>query len=62
MIDTIPDPVPGPGEVLVKTLACGICGSDLHALAHAPKMVDAAREAGVPFTLERSRKLPIRTA
>ncbi len=30
-IDT---PVPGPGEVLVKTLACGICGSDLHAFEH----------------------------
>lgn len=27
-------PEPGPGEVLVKTLACGICGSDLHALEH----------------------------
>ncbi len=29
-VDEVPDPVPGPGEVLVKTLACGICGSDLH--------------------------------
>ncbi len=27
-------PEPGPGEVLVKNLACGICGSDLHALEH----------------------------
>lgn len=25
-------PSPGPGEVLVKNLACGICGSDLHLL------------------------------
>lgn len=30
----IDSPEPGPGEVLVKTLACGICGSDLHALEH----------------------------
>lgn len=30
--DEIPEPVPGKGEVLVKTLSCGICGSDLHAL------------------------------
>lgn len=29
--DTIPDPVPAAGQVLAKTLACGICGSDLHA-------------------------------
>ena len=35
VVDTVPDPVPGPGEVLVRTLACGICGSDLHALKHA---------------------------
>ncbi|HEY3503370.1 MAG TPA: alcohol dehydrogenase catalytic domain-containing protein [Actinocatenispora sp.] len=25
-----PDPAPGPGEVLIRTLATGICGSDLH--------------------------------
>ena len=33
--DEIADPVPGAGQVLVKTLACGICGSDLHARKHA---------------------------
>ena len=27
-------PTPGPGQVLVKSLACGICGSDLHILHH----------------------------
>jgi propanol-preferring alcohol dehydrogenase len=26
----IPDPVPGPGEVLVKVAACGVCRTDLH--------------------------------
>lgn len=25
-----PDPVPGPGEVLVKVAACGVCRTDLH--------------------------------
>jgi threonine dehydrogenase-like Zn-dependent dehydrogenase len=34
-----PIPKPGPGEVLVKTLAVGICGSDLHALAHGAELV-----------------------
>jgi threonine dehydrogenase-like Zn-dependent dehydrogenase len=29
-VGDVPVPTPGPGEVLVKTLACGICGSDLH--------------------------------
>jgi threonine dehydrogenase-like Zn-dependent dehydrogenase len=30
----LPDPTPGPGQVLTKVLACGICGSDLHLLHH----------------------------
>lgn len=33
-VDDLPDPVPGPGQVLTKVLACGICGSDLHLLVH----------------------------
>ena len=33
-VDEIPDPTPGPGQVLTKVLACGICGSDLHLLRH----------------------------
>ena len=33
-VDDLPDPVPGPGQVLTKVLACGICGSDLHMLRH----------------------------
>src|SRR5438132_9714278 len=55
IVADVPVPQPGPGEVLVKTLACGICGSDLHALEHAPKLVDAAREAGIPFTMDPAR-------
>ena len=55
VIDTVPDPVPGSGEVLVQTRACGICGSDLHALKHADKMVEAARETGAPFALDVTR-------
>jgi threonine dehydrogenase-like Zn-dependent dehydrogenase len=47
--DHVQDPVPGPGEVLVKTLACGICGSDLHALQHADQMMASAQESGAPF-------------
>jgi threonine dehydrogenase-like Zn-dependent dehydrogenase len=33
-VDDVADPRPGPGQVLTKVLACGICGSDLHLLAH----------------------------
>ena len=31
-VDDIARPDPGPGQVLTKVLACGICGSDLHLL------------------------------
>ncbi len=55
VVDTLPDPAPGPGEVLVRTLACGICGSDLHALKHLPRLVEAAQESGLPFSLDVTR-------
>lgn len=29
-IDDVPTPEPGPGEVLVRVHACGVCASDLH--------------------------------
>ncbi len=51
----LPVPVPGPGEVLVKTLACGICGSDLHALRHTEKLVESARRAGGAFVMDTKR-------
>jgi threonine dehydrogenase-like Zn-dependent dehydrogenase len=37
------EPKPGAGQVLVKTLACGICGSDLHARQHAHRMVELSK-------------------
>ena len=55
VVDEIADPVPGEGQVLVRTLACGICGSDLHALRHAPEMVDASRRAGARHVMDLER-------
>jgi threonine dehydrogenase-like Zn-dependent dehydrogenase len=55
VVTDLPTPEPGPGEVLVKTLACGICGSDLHALRHAEQFVAASRRAGSVFTMDLSR-------
>jgi len=37
--DDVPDPVPGPGQVLVAVRSCGICGSDLHFAAHGDAVV-----------------------
>ena len=55
VVADLPLPAPGPGEVLVKTLACGICGSDLHALKLAEKFVEAGRHAGSRFVMDLSR-------
>jgi threonine dehydrogenase-like Zn-dependent dehydrogenase len=54
-IDDVADPVPGPGEALVRVHACGICGSDLHALRYADQLVETAREAGAPLTFDPTR-------
>ena len=57
VVDDYADPVPGEGQVLVKTLACGICGSDLHALKHAEKMAEIARRTGSAFTMDLSKDI-----
>ena len=55
--EEIPELTPGPGQVLVKTLCCGVCGSDLHALHHLDRMVDMGRRAngGLTGGLDASR-------
>lgn len=40
--DDVPEPTPGPGQVLVEVTACGICGSDLHFATHGDEMQSAA--------------------
>ncbi|MEY2464732.1 MAG: hypothetical protein QOH64_2870, partial [Acidimicrobiaceae bacterium] len=46
VVDDVPEPSPAAGQVLVRTLACGICGSDLHALQHGELMVEMSEQAG----------------
>jgi threonine dehydrogenase-like Zn-dependent dehydrogenase len=55
VVDSLPEPVPAVGQVLVKTLACGICGSDLHAAKHAHRMVAVTKRipGRVPMDLSR---------
>ncbi len=57
VVADIPVPEPGPGEVLVRTLACRICGSDLHALKHAEAFVESSRRAGSVFTMDLARDI-----
>jgi threonine dehydrogenase-like Zn-dependent dehydrogenase len=45
-----PDPVPGPGELLVRTLSTGICASDVHFIDH-PELV--AEDLGMLYDAKR---------
>jgi len=46
VVDDFPLPDPGPGQVVCKSLVCGICGSDLHALDHYDRMIDLSERVG----------------
>jgi threonine dehydrogenase-like Zn-dependent dehydrogenase len=47
VVDTMELPPLQDGQVLVKTLHCGICGSDLHAVHHFESFIDYGRRAGL---------------
>jgi threonine dehydrogenase-like Zn-dependent dehydrogenase len=42
--DDVPDPVPGPGQVLVGVRSCGICGSDLHFAKYGAEVLPLSEE------------------
>lgn len=46
------EPTPGSGHVLVRPLACGICGSDLHAAQDLANFAELNRRAGMPTALD----------
>lgn len=61
LVDDLAEFSPQPGQVIAEVIACGICGSDLHALHHADQLVEMARvmsaEAGpfAPAPMDASR-------
>lgn len=54
-VEAVDDPIPGAGETLVAVRACGICGSDLHALKYGDQMVAQAADAGMPTNFDPSQ-------
>jgi len=48
VVGEVPDPTPGSGHVVVRSLAAGICGSDLHASADFAHFTRLMADAGVP--------------
>jgi threonine dehydrogenase-like Zn-dependent dehydrogenase len=55
VVDTVPEPEPAEGQVLVKTLACGICGSDLHALKYSERSIASSNRADGVFGMDLGR-------
>ncbi|WP_067703483.1 zinc-binding dehydrogenase [Nocardia jejuensis] len=45
-VQELPALIPGPGQLLVNVLRCGICGSDLHARVHCDELADLAAATG----------------
>ncbi|WP_300655796.1 zinc-binding dehydrogenase [Pseudomonas sp.] len=52
LVDEVQAPTPGQGEVLVKTLACGICGSDLHMFHHCEPVLATFKRANLPIDFD----------
>ncbi len=52
--DEVDEPKPGEGHVLVRSLAAGICGSDLHALADIDRFAILMGRVGAPALDPRS--------
>ncbi|AEG47857.1 L-iditol 2-dehydrogenase [Sphingobium chlorophenolicum L-1] len=57
VLQDIEDPIPAVGQTLVKTLVCGICGSDLHQLHHLEHVVSAYRRIGVNDWIDPQKDL-----
>jgi threonine dehydrogenase-like Zn-dependent dehydrogenase len=53
----VPAPVPGKGQVVLDVVACGICGSDLHARKHSDEMADAAAASGYPHAMRPEHRV-----
>ena len=54
-VEKLPDPTPGAGQLLVRPLVCGICGSDLSIRKDAPHLCGVLHRAGFRGFMDPSR-------
>ena len=55
VLGVVPDPQLQPGQVLVRTKACGICGTDLHAARFTKEFVSLAQRSGGRWNMDTER-------
>lgn len=48
-VGSIPDPVPGKGQALVRTHSCGLCASDVHFLSGGQNIIDLSKRLDGPY-------------
>ncbi|GGO89517.1 dehydrogenase [Nocardioides phosphati] len=53
----LPVPQPGPGQLLLKVVRCGICGTDLHARAHTADLHALGRDLGYEAIMAPSQRV-----
>ncbi|NQV56230.1 MAG: alcohol dehydrogenase catalytic domain-containing protein [Rhodospirillales bacterium] len=51
-VEEIPDPTPGPGEVVLEVGRCGICGSDLHVTEEPTNLAPSGKILGHEYAGE----------
>lgn len=58
LVDDVPRPIAGPGQILVRPIATGICGSDLSAWQHTDQFLQASLDSGTHlFVFDPARDL-----
>lgn len=56
-VEDIAEPEPGPGQLLVSTRTCGICGTDLHARHHLDTYLQGLAASGMALPVEETGKM-----
>ena len=56
VVEDVPTPTPGAGDVVVKVRACGICGSDLHFSKHMHHIIDILYDRSQPEEMTKAHR------
>ena len=56
-IDQVPDPTPASGQLIIRSLACCICASDIHMLHHSHRLAEWSAAHEGPFDFDPNADL-----